>query len=89
MTQIDPIWTTTNDRFRATKTCDVRESNSLTFSQHCQLNRKAEQDPCRARESLRHALPVRRDPFVSGVRDFILEKRLLVANSSADLAFLA
>ena len=61
----------------------------IAFSQHCQLNRKAEQDPCRARESLRHTLPMRRDPFVSGLKDFILEKRLLIANSSADLAFLA
>jgi len=61
----------------------------FAFSQHSQRNRAAEQDPCRARESLRHTLPVRRDRFVSGLQDFILEKRLLVANSSADLAFLA
>ena len=61
----------------------------LLFSQHSQLNRKAEQDPCRARESLRHTLPMRRDPFVSVLKGFVLEKRPLVADLSADLAFSA
>jgi len=50
---------------------------------------KATQDPCRARESRRHRLPVRRDPFVSVLKGFVLEKRSLVANLSAHLDFLA
>ena len=59
------------------------------LSQHSQPNRKEEQDPSRARETLRHGLPMRRGRFVPGFKGFVLEKRPLVANLSADLDFLA
>jgi hypothetical protein len=61
----------------------------IAFSEHSQRNRKAEQVPCRAHESQRHGFPLRRDPFVSVLKGFVLEKRQFVANLSADSDFFA